>query len=167
MSRPRGSQSGIRAVSVTTPSINNPSINRLNKDMARIFSYNNGTSYTINPVFIAEISKSLTPIITANVIKTLSELGCIDQYCYYYVKNNNNCCGDNNVKDLNDNLKNFFSSSNVNDNDFSLLSTEIFEEITSEINEQIQSIESIELNSTDENENENKNENENENENEN
>ncbi len=137
-------QTGIRTTSVTTRDINAPTISRLNYLMSQIFitGPGNGTNYQFNQNFIQAITKSLTPIITASVIKNLCDSGCIDSPCCYYYTND--CCGDNNVKDLNMNLNNVLNSFNIDDNNFSLLSTEILEDITSNNSEEIDSVESIE-----------------------
>ncbi len=164
-------QSGLRVGNLVANNVVTPSISRLFNLINKIIISGPGNTYNINPIFINNLVTILTPIITANVINNLCEQGCIDPYC----------CGNNNIGDLNRNLKNFLNSSNINDNDFSLLSTEIFEDITSEINEQpqsdlIQSIDSIESSESTEsieanklnklfsaNENENENENKNKN----
>jgi hypothetical protein len=154
--------SGIRATKVIANSIRSPDITRLNSLMKLIFinGPNNGTNFQINPIFIEIIAKRLTPIITESVIKNLCDLGCIESPCCYYYTND--CCGDNNVKDLNIDLNKILNSFNIDDNEFSLLSTEIIEDITSNNSEQIESIESFN-NEEDNNENNNENNDENNN----
>ena len=153
---------GVIANTFTGKSINSPQLNASNIAMKKIFHIGpGGNTVGLNDNFIKDLVIILTPIITVNVIKNLCDKGCIDPYCCYYYTDQ--CCGDNNVKNLNNNLKNFLNSSTINDNDndFSLLSTEIFED-TTENNDTnqlqsnlIQSIESINLNDDNDNDNDN------------
>ena len=143
---PTGNMS-IRTGTITSKNINNPIMLITYNAIQQIFTIGPGGTVTgLNPLFITQLVTTLTPIITTNVIKDLCAQGCIDPYCCYYT---DNCCGDNNVKNLNKNLKNFLNSSNNNtnngDNDFSLLSTEIFED-TASIKDNIDQIQSIESN---------------------
>ena len=116
----------IRTNTVICNQIKNKALSNISDTISKLFSANPaGVPVNYNPKFISDLVAILTPIITANVIQALCDQGIIDSYYCYY---NENCCGDNNVRNLNNNLNNFINMSNTNDNDFSLLSTEIFED---------------------------------------
>lgn len=126
MNKQTNGNMNIRTKSAVIQNIQNIQLNEIINNIGQIFNIGPGGKIAgVKSKFISEIVKA--------VIKELCIKGCLNNECCYYT---NNCCGDNNVQNLN----NFNNSTNINDDDFSLLSTEIFED------NEIDSIESIDIN---------------------
>lgn len=138
------------------------------KVLNQLFNFSpQGTVSGVSPLLIKLLCKELTPLITKCVIGELCYIGAIDSdYCDYYY-GPDYCCGNNMVKELNleNNIfRNLSNKFNNNDEMFSLLSTEIFEDISTTNDEESNSnknnslpSETIESINTEKNENVNVN----------